>query len=549
MPTQAIIPVTPGSGLDLDAVSLVIGVNTVFREVLVLADPTSATELATVSGGALHVSEAALDGCITANVLAVSLPTATVTTLTPPTAAAIAAAIVSNPPTVSVTTANLETAAATTTVWTSATPLNTILSVSTVGFGNITVGFINSGNTAGGVLAFECTVDGTTWIGLDVVPVGGGVNSQFISAYTLGGGFGAGTQSWQMFCGGLYAVRVRLSSVITNTGSATLWLRPSFVGTEFAQYVFQNNQANLLMTAYPGATFPISIDSGQIAAGAAAAGAFADGSVFVRSNAAATFPVTATIAASQTIAVTNTGTFVVQATLAAETTKVIGTVNQGTSPWVISGAVTTSGTVTATLNAETTKVIGTIRVIGNIGGVMDTTLGSTKPANVLQVGGNDGTNAYALPLASGGGKLLVTADAITVAAAQTLATVTTVGTVTTVTNPVLDKPAAPTTATWSQAAITFNSSGDNTLVAGVGGQTIRVMRIFFVNSDAATATNITIKDSTPTSFSGAFLLNSGGFFSGAPSGEPLFVTASGKGFQLNSSAAVQISGVIWYTIS
>lgn len=515
MPTQAIIPVTPGSGLDLDAVSLVIGVNTVFREVLVLADPTSATELATVSGGALHVSEAALDGCITANVLAVSLPTATVTTLTPPTAAAIAAAIVSNPPTVSVTTANLETAAATTTVWTSATPLNTILSVSTVGFGNITVGFINSGNTAGGVLAFECTVDGTTWIGLDVVPVGGGVNSQFISAYTLGGGFGAGTQSWQMFCGGLYAVRVRLSSVITNTGSATLWLRPSFVGTEFAQYVFQNNQANLLMTAYPGATFPISIDSGQIAAGAAAAGAFADGSVFVRSNAAATFPVTATIAASQTIAVTNTGTFVVQATLA----------------------------------AETTKVIGTIRVIGNIGGVMDTTLGSTKPANVLQVGGNDGTNAYALPLASGGGKLLVTADAITVAAAQTLATVTTVGTVTTVTNPVLDKPAAPTTATWSQAAITFNSSGDNTLVAGVGGQTIRVMRIFFVNSDAATATNITIKDSTPTSFSGAFLLNSGGFFSGAPSGEPLFVTASGKGFQLNSSAAVQISGVIWYTIS
>ena len=39
-------------------------------------------------------------------------------------------------------------------------------------------------------------------------------------------------------------------------------------------------------------------------------------------------------------AVTNAGTFATQATLAAETTKVIGTVNQGTSPWVISGAVT-----------------------------------------------------------------------------------------------------------------------------------------------------------------------------------------------------------------
>lgn len=95
--------------------------------------------------------------------------------------------------------------------------------------------------------------------------------------------------------------------------------------------------------------------------------------------------------------VKNSGTFAVQATLAAETTKVIGTVNQGTSPWVISGALTANqsvnvaqingvaplmgagntGTgsprvtiasdqaaipVNATLSAETTKVIGTINV-------------------------------------------------------------------------------------------------------------------------------------------------------------------------------------------
>jgi hypothetical protein len=41
-----------------------------------------------------------LDGCVTSNVLAVSLPSATVSTLTPVTAAAIASAIVSNPPAV-----------------------------------------------------------------------------------------------------------------------------------------------------------------------------------------------------------------------------------------------------------------------------------------------------------------------------------------------------------------------------------------------------------------------------------------------------------------
>lgn len=64
-----------------------------------------------------------------------------------------------------------------------------------------------------------------------------------------------------------------------------------------------------------GAIASGAIASGAIAAGAASTssgGAFPDGSVFVRSNSAATFPVNANIAASQTIAVTNIGTFAVQ---------------------------------------------------------------------------------------------------------------------------------------------------------------------------------------------------------------------------------------------
>lgn len=53
------------------------------------------------------------------------------------------------------------------------------------------------------------------------------------------------------------------------------------------------------------------------------------------------------------LAVTNTGTFAVQATLAAETTKVIGTVNQGTSPWVAN----------ATLQTQTdTTMIGGVNI-------------------------------------------------------------------------------------------------------------------------------------------------------------------------------------------
>jgi hypothetical protein len=98
--------------------------------------------------------------------------------------------------------------------------------------------------------------------------------------------------------------------------------------------------------------------------------------------------VSGTVAFSNTtIAVTNTGTFAVQATLAAgsavighvitdsgsvtnatlsaETTKVIGTVNQGTSPWVVSGAVTVAsttitGTVAVTQSTSPWVVSGTI---------------------------------------------------------------------------------------------------------------------------------------------------------------------------------------------
>lgn len=60
MATSAVINITPGLGQMLDAVTLVVGVNTVVRETMVIADPTSATHLAQVSaGGALLVDASA----------------------------------------------------------------------------------------------------------------------------------------------------------------------------------------------------------------------------------------------------------------------------------------------------------------------------------------------------------------------------------------------------------------------------------------------------------------------------------------------------------
>ena len=84
-----------------------------------------------------------------------------------------------------------------------------------------------------------------------------------------------------------------------------------------------------------------------------------------------------------TMPVTNTGTFAVQATLAAETTKVIGTVNQGTSPWAVS------------LAAETTKVIGVTRSADGSGNLL------TSTSSALDINIKSG-NLTTLPVTNAG---------------------------------------------------------------------------------------------------------------------------------------------------
>lgn len=52
----------------------------------------------------------------------------------------------------------------------------------------------------------------------------------------------------------------------------------------------------------------------------------------------------------------------------------------------------TAFSVNATLSAETTKVIGTVRNVGNVGGVFDAVSGAAVPANLLYNGVNVGGN-------------------------------------------------------------------------------------------------------------------------------------------------------------
>lgn len=80
--------------------------------------------------------------------------------------------------------------------------------------------------------------------------------------------------------------------------------------------------------------------------------------------------------------VVGTGTFVVQATLVAETTKVIGTVNQGTSPWVTSNATTSVvGNGAAATAQRVTLANDSTGIIATVGAV-------TAITNALPVGAN-----------------------------------------------------------------------------------------------------------------------------------------------------------------
>ncbi len=115
------------------------------------------------------------------------------------------------------------------------------------------------------------------------------------------------------------------------------------------------------------------------------------------------------------------------------------------------------------------------------------------------------------------------------------------------------RPGSPISGNWTVAPISFSSSGNNVVIAGVGGKTIKVMRMFFVNGGATgiTSTSITFQDNagSPTIFTGAFQLVTAGVYINKGDGEPYYTCATSAGFVINSSQAVAIAGAIWYVVS
>lgn len=85
-------------------------------------------------------------------------------------------------------------------------------------------------------------------------------------------------------------------------------------------------------------------------------------------------------------------------------------------------------------------------------------------------------------------------------------------------------------------AVSFSSSGDNTIVAGVAGQTIRVISLVL---GAATQTNLTLKDGA-TARSGAIPTTS---LVLDLDSKP-FICGVGNSFVINSSVATSVGGMV-----
>jgi hypothetical protein len=92
----------------------------------------------------------------------------------------------------------------------------------------------------------------------------------------------------------------------------------------------------------------------------------------------------------------------------------------------------------------------------------------------------------------------------------------------------------------ANAAISCNANGDNTLISGVSGKTIRVFKIAWTLA----AGTLTLKDGASTTLTGAMSATAGVLES--TDGKPLWLTGAGNNFVANLSGANQLSGCVWY---
>jgi hypothetical protein len=101
----------------------------------------------------------------------------------------------------------------------------------------------------------------------------------------------------------------------------------------------------------------------------------------------------------------------------------------------------------------------------------------------------------------------------------------------------------------AEVAIDFSATGDNIVVPGVTGQTIRVWQLFLV---VCADTNLVFKDGS-TPFDGPLCMLANGSIvlddnaGTRQSDRPWFTTSPGNPFVINQTGSGQVSGRIYYT--
>jgi hypothetical protein len=104
------------------------------------------------------------------------------------------------------------------------------------------------------------------------------------------------------------------------------------------------------------------------------------------------------------------------------------------------------------------------------------------------------------------------------------------------------------------APVNVSSSGDNQIIAGVAGKTIRVLsytltingavNVYWKSGTSGTGTNTTLTGPLYGASAGG-----GEVATGPPGVEPLFWCVVGDGLYLNLSGAVAVGGHVTYAIS
>lgn len=132
--------------------------------------------------------------------------------------------------------------AAATTAWTSATGVNTANTISVANYNTVSVTMSNTSTMTAGVLTFEVSPDGTTWFPIALARI----DSYTVeTTYTLNA---VTNRAWSTSVDGFTNFRVRLSTVITGTGTATVSITPQTFAIEPIVSVGQATAANLNAT-------------------------------------------------------------------------------------------------------------------------------------------------------------------------------------------------------------------------------------------------------------------------------------------------------------